>query len=124
MTITPLTPIERRTLRIIGRLTDTRGIPPTYRELAMELGVASPSTPHYAVERLVRKGYVKRSGRASRGIMLTERGVTEQQPRAMTPLEYNLNARIKEGAQENQLVIAYQDTNGEFTAVTITNVRI
>lgn len=116
MTRIHLTPTERKTLRIIGRMTDTRGIPPTYRELALELGVASPSTPHYAVDRLVRKGYVKRADRTSRGLLLTQRGITEQQPRSMTKDEQDLNRRI--ASVRSAVPYVDMDDAGEFFSVT------
>lgn len=115
-----LSPAERRTLRVIDRFTRARGIPPTYRELAEELGVTSSSTSRFAVDGLVSKGYIKREDNKARGLRIIDRDAG----RAMTECERELNEQVRLYGSPEHLTIAEMDAGGEFTAVTITKVRI
>lgn len=122
MTLTRLTPAERRTLRVIERFTADRGIPPTYRELARELGVTSSSTSRYAVDGLVSKGYINREDNTARGLRVVNQDA--QYGRAMTEREQQLNEQAHLYASPDRLTIAHTDADGAFTDVLMTKVRI
>ena len=58
----------------IEDFTDTNGYPPTYRELAEDLGLCL-STVYSSIGRLEGKGLVERRARISRGLSVTEAGL-------------------------------------------------
>jgi len=70
----PLTTRQREVLAAIDRLTIPRG--PTVRELGDELGLLSSCTTQRQIERLERRGFVRRGKpMESRGLGLTAKGL-------------------------------------------------
>lgn len=67
------TPPQTRILRLLRERELAGRLPPTYRELALELGWRAPGTARDHVRALVRKGLLSRS-RLARGLRLTDAG--------------------------------------------------
>ncbi len=63
-----LTPAQKRVLEFIQQFLQTRGYPPTVREVAEKFGYHSPLSAKQHIDALVKKGYLKRSPLRARGI--------------------------------------------------------
>jgi len=63
-----LGPRQRRILDYVLSTVEERGYPPSVREIADAVGLASPSTVHAHLAALQRKGYVKRDATKPRAI--------------------------------------------------------
>jgi SOS-response transcriptional repressor LexA len=68
-----ITTRQLEALKAIDRLTEPRG--PTYRELAVALGITSSCSAFRHVEALKRKGLIVTDTTQARGIMLSDKGV-------------------------------------------------
>lgn len=68
---------RRRILEFIAQTVDERGYPPSVREIADAVGLASTSAVHHHLTALERDGYLERSERSSRALRLTEQGDAE-----------------------------------------------
>jgi repressor LexA len=68
---------QKRTLDAIREHLEKHGYSPSYREIAIQLGLASPATIHEHVQALEAKGYLRVQKEGGRTIVLTEPG--EQQ---------------------------------------------
>lgn len=66
-----LTPPQARALDAIKRLTRD-GVPPSYRQLGEELGMASQSAVHRLIVRLRDRGFVAFEPRKARSLRITE----------------------------------------------------
>ncbi len=69
-----LTPKQRKVLDFIREQVLRQNMPPTIREVAMELGFSSTGTVRDYLDVLEKKGYLRRSDNKSRGIELTDEG--------------------------------------------------
>ena len=69
-----LTDRQADVLRAIADLTERRPYPPTIREIQSEVGASSTSVASYRIRALERMGYVNRTPRIARGIVITEAG--------------------------------------------------
>ncbi len=67
-----ISPLQRETLEAICRFVDSRGFPPTIKELSETFGISHASA-HDRVNQLVRKGYLKREGNRARGLSIARR---------------------------------------------------
>lgn len=65
---------QRSILHFIRSSLEKRGRPPSIREIGERLGIRSTNGVRYHLSILERSGYIRRQGRVSRGIQLTERG--------------------------------------------------
>lgn len=65
---------ERQVLDFIGAHIAERGYPPTIREIGNQIGATSPSTPHHYLDRLERKGLIRREPRSPRALRLIQGG--------------------------------------------------
>ena len=63
-----LTPRQRQILAMIREWVDEHGYPPTMREIAAAVGLASPSSVAHQLDVLKEKGYLKRGSRGSRAV--------------------------------------------------------
>ncbi len=61
---------QRNILRFMDRYMDANGYPPTIREIGEATNIASTSVVNYNLNKLVKAGYLERSGRVSRGLRL------------------------------------------------------
>ena len=68
-----LTRRQRKALRCIGRFIEANGYPPTFRELARQMGGSSSSHGEHYVRTLERKGYLEHAEGKARGIRLAPR---------------------------------------------------
>ena len=69
-----LTEKQRQVLDVVRRVMETRGIPPTVREIGATLGLSSSCTVKKHLDTLETKGYIRRD-RYQRGIELMDAGV-------------------------------------------------
>jgi repressor LexA len=65
---------RRRILEFIHRTVAERGYPPSVREIAEAVGLASTSAVHHHLVALERAGQLERGGRSSRALRLTAAG--------------------------------------------------
>ncbi|HET9498271.1 MAG TPA: transcriptional repressor LexA [Candidatus Limnocylindria bacterium] len=65
---------RRRILEFIHRTVAERGYPPSVREIADAVGLASTSAVHHHLVALERSGQLERGGRSSRALRLTPAG--------------------------------------------------
>jgi repressor LexA len=74
---------KQKILDCIARTVAERGYPPSVREIADAVGLASTSAVHHHLMSLEREGLLERGSRASRALRLTERGEAglDQAPR-------------------------------------------
>lgn len=59
---------EHRALQVLERMISENPYPPTIREYMQELGLTSSSTAYGYLERLEKKGYIKRGESSPRAI--------------------------------------------------------
>ncbi|WP_407656414.1 transcriptional repressor LexA [Krasilnikoviella flava] len=67
-----LTPRQRRVLDTIRRSVESRGYPPTMREIGEAVGLASPSSVKHQLTTLERKGYLRRDPNRPRAIEVVD----------------------------------------------------
>lgn len=72
MTI-PLTEAQTRILRAVQQISDETGRAPTVLQLASACGYASTNTVHLLLDRLVERGWVRRTPGLKRGLELLRR---------------------------------------------------
>ena len=63
-----LSPRQRRIMDSIRASLEAKGYPPTMREIATAVGLASPSSVKYQLELLERKGFLRRDALSTRAI--------------------------------------------------------
>lgn len=68
----PLTSRQEACLRYIAAYIVDNGYPPTYREIAAEMGIASTNGVNDHLKALVKKGYVKLGDGRSRAIQIVD----------------------------------------------------
>lgn len=78
----PLNNTQIKILRAISESIDTRGFPPTLRELCEAAGVTSTSTIHHQLRSLEYKGYITRDYDRARAISIVSevQGIEYDQP--------------------------------------------
>ena len=67
-----LTDRQRKILAFIKAYADEHGYPPSVREIRDEIGVASTSTVHVALDEIEATGLIRRVGYRSRGITVVD----------------------------------------------------
>ena len=65
-----LTPRQAECLAVIERLTDAAGVPPSYAELAAELGLRNRSNAFQLVQKLIERGHLSALGRRGRSLVV------------------------------------------------------
>jgi repressor LexA len=81
--VTSLGPRQRKILDFILGTVSSRGYPPSVREIADAVGLASPSTVHAHLEALQRKGYIRKDATKPRAIEISYApGVGPASPRS------------------------------------------
>lgn len=68
---------KQKILECIARTVAERGFPPSVREIADAVGLASTSAVHHHLMALEREGLLERGSRSSRALRLTSRGEAE-----------------------------------------------
>lgn len=61
----PLTPKQKEVLDFIVQFLNERGYPPSFREIASGLDLASPSTVHVHIQALRERGFLRNNGTSS-----------------------------------------------------------
>lgn len=79
-----LTAAQRETLNLICRFIDERDVPPTYRELAEEIGIGLPSVQD-RLNGLIKKGYIEKE-RGTRTIRVRRRSTDSRSRVVAIPL--------------------------------------
>lgn len=77
---------KQKILDCIARTVAERGYPPSVREIAEAVGLASTSAVHHHLTALEREGLLERGSHSSRALRLTARGATELEMPAARPL--------------------------------------
>ena len=74
-----LTADQRAILDLIRNWIDTKGVPPTYREIGQSMGIRSTNGVSDHIKALIRKGYLTRIGSGGRGLarslVLTDKAI-------------------------------------------------
>ena len=70
-----LTPKQQEVLSVIRRYISSHGYPPTYKEIAKEMGIKSCNGAYEHVKSLSDKGAVRLVKGASRGMQIVEEGM-------------------------------------------------
>ncbi len=71
---TGLTPRQQAVLRVIRESVETRGYPPSVREIGEGVGLTSPSSVAHQLTTLERLGYLKRDPHRPRALMVADPG--------------------------------------------------
>ena len=61
---------QQNMLHFMQRYTQSRGFPPSIREIGEECDIGSTSVVNYNLNKLVDAGYIERSGKVSRGLRI------------------------------------------------------
>lgn len=69
-----LTPRQRAMLEMIRKSVETRGYPPSMREIGEAVGLVSPSSVAYQLAALERKGYIRRDPHLPRAMEVVSHG--------------------------------------------------
>jgi len=64
---------HRKMLEFLSDYQRKNDRPPSIREIGAKVGITSTSVVNYDLEQLVKRGYLERDGRVSRGLRLTEK---------------------------------------------------
>ncbi|ABK44585.1 SOS-response transcriptional repressor, LexA [Magnetococcus marinus MC-1] len=72
-----MTPSQERIMQVIRNAIDRDGLPPTVKEIAEALGMKTPSA-HEQVQKLVKKGFIRRTPRKARSIEIVEQSPEEE----------------------------------------------
>lgn len=97
-----LAPVQRATLEFLRNYMAENGYAPTLKDIAQHIGVKSPSTAHFHVERLIDKGFIIKDDNGA--IELTESTRPEFAPTAV-PLVGVIAAGIPIEAIEDKTMI-------------------
>lgn len=101
--MTKLSNRQQMILDFIKEEVEKKGYPPSVREIAMAVGLASSSTVHGHLERLENKGYIRRDPTKPRAIEILETGeeqIPKEKPR-YAPVIGKVTAGIPITAVEN-----------------------
>ena len=74
-----LKPREKEILEYMKREITKKGYPPTVREICAAMNIKSTSTAHKDLERLEKKGYIKKDPAKPRALMLTESAMNDNE---------------------------------------------
>ncbi|QAY70612.1 transcriptional repressor LexA [Xylanimonas protaetiae] len=99
-----LTPRQRRVLETIRTSVETRGYPPTMREIGEVVGLASPSSVKHQLMTLERKGYLRRDPNRPRAMEVVDPGgAAPTAPDAAAPVTPEPAVRAVPGIDNEQL---------------------
>jgi len=99
---TGLTPRQRRVLEVIQNSTETRGYPPTVREICEQVGLNSPSSVAHQLRNLQTRGYIRRDPNRPRAleVLLPEREETPAPGGVRVPLLGRIAAGVPITAEQ------------------------
>jgi repressor LexA len=78
MSVNGLTHRQRATILFIRECVQSRGYPPTIREIGEHVGLSSTSSVHFMLEGLIDRGIIKREPGKPRAISVTNHPVLEE----------------------------------------------
>ena len=114
-----LTPRQRQILTMIREWVDLHGYPPTMREIAKAVGLASPSSVAHQLTVLEDRAYIRRDARGSRAVTLTPEGwaLLEGPERPVTALRETDDVRVPllGAIAAGTPILAQQDIEDELT---------
>lgn len=84
-----LKPREKQILNFMKKELQKKGYPPTVREICTALDIKSTSTTHKDIERLEKKGYLKKDPSKPRALMLTDLDVENDNVKDSVTIERN-----------------------------------
>ncbi len=91
---TGLTPRQQAVLRVIRESVETRGYPPSVREIGEGVGLTSPSSVAHQLTTLEKLGYLKRDPHRPRALMVADpHELTSAEPLSTEPLSGEPTAR-------------------------------
>ncbi len=103
---------RQRILDFIARTADERGSPPSVREIADAVGLASTSAVHHHLIALERDGLIERSSNASRALRVTARPESPKVTPFRMPLEREtLSLPVMGEIAAGQPIEAYEDAS-------------
>ncbi len=103
---------RQRILDFIARTADERGYPPSVREIADAVGLASTSAVHHHLIALERDGLIERSSNASRALRVTARPESPKVTPFRMPLEREtLSLPVMGEIAAGQPIEAYEDAS-------------
>lgn len=73
---------QRKILNFIEAFLDEHGYPPTIRDIGRAVQIGSTSVVNYNLNKLVREGYLERSKKVSRGLLLVKEDETTEKEKA------------------------------------------
>ncbi|MDR3070725.1 MAG: transcriptional repressor LexA [Propionibacteriaceae bacterium] len=85
-----LTARQRKILLAIAESMQTRGYPPSVREIAVQAGLASPSSVTYQLKELEAKGYLRRDAEKARAFQVNLPGSMTPKPTTPDPVPINV----------------------------------
>ncbi|MEO8251223.1 MAG: transcriptional repressor LexA [Chloroflexota bacterium] len=85
---------RRKILECVARIVSERGYPPSVREIAEAVGLASPSAVHHHLTGLERDGMLERASHSSRALRLTPRAEAELGLPARRPMPAERSNRV------------------------------
>jgi repressor LexA len=105
---------RQRILDCIAQTVEERGYPPSVREIADAVGLASTSAVHHHLIALERDGLIERSGHASRALRLTTPPTPRAEVSKVTPFRMpiereTLNLPVMGEIAAGQPIEAYED---------------
>lgn len=89
----PLTKRQQQIMDVIRKAVETRGFPPSMREIAAEVGLSSVSTVKHHLDTLEEAGWMIRDPRRPRAIELR----TEVAPEDIRKVDYTIPVSVAEG---------------------------
>lgn len=84
-----LKPREKQILNFMKKELQKKGYPPTVREICTALDIKSTSTTHKDIERLEKKGYLKKDPSKPRALMITDLDVEGDNTQDSVTIERN-----------------------------------
>ncbi|MGA1844340.1 MAG: transcriptional repressor LexA [bacterium] len=98
----PLTPRQKKVLDFLINHINSRGFPPTVREIGAHLGISGPKGAKKFLDILERKGYIRRLSKSSRAIEVLR-------PRTQEGVMVPVVGRIRAGSP----ILAVENLEGE-----------
>lgn len=106
-----LTPRQRQILTMIRDWSDRHGYPPTMREIAAAVGLASPSSVAHQLTVLEERGHLRRDARGSRAVALLDDTAEKTEEKPTDDVRVPLLGAIAAGAP----ILADEQVEDELT---------
>lgn len=124
MVLPALTERQSEVLRFIASSIIERRFPPTVREICNGVGLTSPSSVHYQLDSLSKKGYILREDRSSRAIGLTEQALSHPIILAIKSSQENTVVTPSYPAESSPVISMFNDVETGVQASDYVNVPV